>query len=89
MNALLSQLSVLEALHLLPDSAALTTDEAAIFLRVSVTTLERLRRDDTGPVYIQGGAAGARAINQRVTYLKSDLIAHQNSQRVNLTVSQV
>lgn len=87
LNALLSHLSVLDALHRLPDSAALTTDEAAIFLRVSVTTLERLRRDGNGPVYIQGGAAGARGINQRVTYLKSDLIEHQNNQRVKSTLA--
>jgi hypothetical protein len=80
---LLSDLDVLSALHLLPDSVALTTDEAAVILRLSDTTLERMRRDGSGPPYIQGGRQGTRGTNQKVTYLKSDLLEYQQSLKVS------
>ena len=38
----LAELGVLDALARLPENVALTTDEAAIFLRFSSTTLERM-----------------------------------------------
>jgi hypothetical protein len=65
LNPALGVLAVLDALYRLPDEVALTTDEAAIFLRMSRSTLERLRRSDDGPVYTQGGAVGARGINRK------------------------
>ena len=83
LNSLLADYAVLEALHRLPDSVALTTDEAAIFLRKSVSTIERLRADSSGPKYMQGGKKGAKGVNQKCTYLKGDLIKYQESLKVS------
>ena len=82
-NVRLADLEVLECLGRLPDGVALTTDEAAVFLRLSRTTLERMRRLGTGPQYIQGGGAGARGTNQKCSYLKGDLVNWQQSNRVS------
>lgn len=78
----LGSYELLAALHALPDSVALTTSEAAVFLRLSAKTLERMRLDGSGPPYIQGGAKGARGINQKCTYLKDGLLAWQRSNEV-------
>lgn len=78
----LADLSAVERLHLLPDSVPLTTSEAAIFLRVSDTTLERWRRAGTGPVYSQAGEVGSRGTNQKCLYLKSDLVEYLFTLRV-------
>ena len=78
----LGELAILDALNRLPDGAALTTEEAAAFLRLSPTTMERMRLKGNGPKYVQSVAKGAKGSNQRCTYLKSDLIAWQNSNRV-------
>lgn len=84
----LFNLAVLEALHRLPDGAALTPDEAAIFLRTSPGTMERWRRTEkTGPSYIQAGAKGAKGVNQKITYIKGDLIIWQNSNKVTDSMS--
>lgn len=87
MQKRIGDLAILRALHLLPDAAALTTEEAAVLLRVSATTLERLRKDTSGPAYIQGGKKGARGTNQRVTYLKKDLLEYQQSLKVDSSMS--
>lgn len=81
-NTLLSDLQILVGLHLLPDAAALTTDEAAIFLRLSRSSMERMRRVSAGPDYVQGGGKGAKGVNQKCSYIKSDLIIYQNSNKV-------
>lgn len=81
-NKTLSEYDVLAALHRLPDSVWLTTDEAAIFLRLSRPTLERMRRDGTGPAYSQGGGKRSRGVNQKCFYQKEDLLRYQLSQRV-------
>lgn len=83
----LSDYSVLDALHKLPDSASLTSSEAAVFLRISLPTLERLRKSKSGPVYMQGGKREGKGVNQSCTYLKSDLIAYQQSLRVTCSMS--
>jgi hypothetical protein len=54
--------------------AKLTSREAGAFLRVSQSTLERWRRDGSGPEYIQGGSKGARGTNQAVRYRKQALL---------------
>lgn len=72
----------LAALHALPDHAALTTNEAALFLRLSTKTLERMRLDGSGPHYLQAGAVGSRGGNQKCLYIKGDLWAWQQSNRV-------
>ncbi len=79
----MSVVDVLNCLNALNDGATLTTTEAAIFLRVSVTTMERWRKQDgVGPEYIQPGAAGAMGTNQSCYYLKSSLLAWQNKNTV-------
>jgi len=79
----LADLEVLEILHRLHADVALTTDEAAVFLRLSPTTLERMRRDGTGPPYMQGGGKGSRGLNQKCTYSKADLLNWQRNNRVS------
>lgn len=83
----LAELGVLDALARLPENVALTTDEAAIFLRLSPTTLERMRKKGDGPTYTQAGAKGAKGTNQKCHYIKGDLIAYQSSNRVTNSLS--
>lgn len=78
----LCDLTVLERLASLPDSALLTSSEAAILLRISLSTLERKRRDGTGPVYCQSGAIGAKGSNQKCVYIKADLDDYVKARRV-------
>lgn len=82
----IADLQALEIILRLPDDAALTTDEAALVLRTSPRTLERMRSPDSstkGPEYIQGGDRGARGANQRVTYTKKALQDWQRSHTVS------
>lgn len=82
----LAHLDVLARLHLLPDAVALTTSEAAIFLRSSVSALEAMRAKGIGPVYIQGGGRGSSGSNQKCLYEKADLLAWQRANKVSSTV---
>lgn len=70
-------------LHYLPNEVTLTSSEAALFLRLSITTLERMRGTANGPRYIQGGSYGAKGTNQSCTYHKHDLIDWQNGNKVS------
>jgi hypothetical protein len=83
---MLHRLDVLERLHRLPDAAALTTSEAAVFLRSSMSALEAMRAKGTGPTYIQGGGRGAAGTNQKCLYEKADLLAWQRLNKVSSTV---
>ena len=83
LDAALKTYEVLAALHALPERVALTTAEAALFLRLSPKTMERMRLDGDGPVYIQAGAKGARGGNQKCLYLKADLLAWQQAHQVS------
>lgn len=56
------------------ESPLLNIDEAAAYLKVSVSTLARMRRDKNGPSYVQLGA--------RVVYRKVDLDAYIESNLV-------
>ena len=74
----IADLEALELLARLPDDVPLTVSEAAIFLRVSKSALDKMRRPDAanpGPVYSQGGAKGSSGSNQKVVYFKGDLKA--------------
>jgi hypothetical protein len=82
----LANLDVLERLHRLPDEAALTTSEAAIFLRSSVSALESMRAKGSGPAYIQGGGRGAAGSNQKCLYEKADLLSWMRANKVSSTV---
>ncbi|MGF6181252.1 hypothetical protein ABIB42_002265 [Massilia sp. UYP32] len=64
----------------------MTTSEAAIFLRSSVSALEAMRAKGTGPVYIQGGGRGSSGSNQKCLYEKADLLAWQRANKVSSTV---
>jgi hypothetical protein len=86
MSNALASLDILERLHRLPDAVALTTSEAAIFLRSSVSALESMRAKGTGPAYIQGGGRGATGSNQKCLYEKADLLAWMRSNKVASTV---
>lgn len=86
LNEPLAQLDVLARLHALPDAVALTTSEAAVFLRSSVSALENMRTQGTGPTYIQAGAKGSRGSNQKCLYEKADLLAWQRANKVCSTV---
>ncbi|MDN4040241.1 hypothetical protein [Massilia sp. YIM B02443] len=59
---------VLDAINALHPSTLLTTSEAAIFLRTSVTKMERLRKDGDGAAYIQGDGVYAKGFNQTCLY---------------------
>ena len=74
---------VLDALEALRPSILLTTSEAAIFLRTSVTKMERLRKDGEGPSYTQGGGVKAKGTNQTCLYEKGDLIAWIQGNKVS------
>ena len=74
----IADLEALDLISRLPDDTPLTVSEAAIFIRVSKSSLDKMRRPDAvnpGPVYSQGGAEGASGTNQKVVYFKSDLKA--------------
>ena len=59
-------------LNALPNSTSLAASEAAIFLRISEASLERMRKSGIGPAWLAvPGAKGASS----ATYLKQDLIA--------------
>ena len=70
---LMSALEAWQRIDALPDGFPLSTDEAALFLRCSISKMERMRRDGSGPVYIQAGSSNAKGTNQTVTYLKKSL----------------
>lgn len=82
-----SDLEILNLLQRLPDDTALTTEEAAVFIRQSPRTMERWRQPPpTGPRFIQPGAEGAAGSNQRITYLIKDLRAWQEMNKVASSV---
>lgn len=81
-NQKLSAAEVWTMLNALPPDIPLTTSEAAIFLRESVTSMERMRKDGSGPVYSQSGGANAKGTNQKCLYDKSDLLAWKESNKV-------
>ena len=79
----MATLNVANILARLDPAIPLTTTEAAIFTRMSVSTLERLRKSGDGPVYYQGGSKGSNGTNQPCMYFKDDLAAYQRSNKVS------
>ena len=62
----------------LSDEVMLTTKEAALFLRVSVRSMERMRSatdSGKGPDYHQAAIPGMKGFNQSVRYRLGDLRA--------------
>jgi hypothetical protein len=64
------------------DDRPLSTSEAAIFLGYSVTTLERMRTDGTGPAYEQLAVPG-KGPNTKVSYRKSYLAEFQAKNKLS------
>lgn len=86
---LVEQLTALELIARLPDDTPLTVEEAAIFCRCSVSKMNKMRMrgyHTKGPDYIQGGSEGTRGTNQTVLYLKRDLVAWLEGNRVSDTL---
>ncbi len=86
----LAELQALDLISKLPDDVPLTVDEAAIFLRTSPSTLAKMRMPNHptgGPVYSQGGRKGTSGANQKVLYMKGDLVAWLRENRVSDTLS--
>lgn len=81
-----SVLDDVDRLHCLADSVPFTTKEAALFLRSSVSALEAMRRQGTGPVYIQPGAKGSVGANQKCLYQKADLLAWLDANKVSSVI---
>lgn len=77
-----SQLDALDHISRLPDHCFLTTSEAAIFLRSSVSALKSLRSKGEGLVYRQQDAKGGSGVNQKCLYEKADLLAGQLAAKV-------
>lgn len=72
----LRRADVLRLISELPDDSNLTTSEAAVFLRRSVSKMERMRVDGNGPDYIQDERApGSKATNLTVLYEKAAIKA--------------
>lgn len=68
LKEMLDVFDVIDRIARLSDDVALTTEEAALFIRKSVTSIERMRTNGSGPAYIQGGGKSARGTNQKITY---------------------
>jgi hypothetical protein len=86
----LADLQALELISRLPDDVWLTVEEAAIFLRMSPSSLNKMRmpgHPTGGPVYSQGGKSGARGSNQKVLYKKADLKAWHEANAVSDTLA--
>jgi hypothetical protein len=88
---MLDVLSVLDHIAALPDDVALDTGEAALYLRLSRSTLERMRVDGSGPEYVQGPAirrgTNRRGTNQKITYILGDLRAWRDRHKVSSSMS--
>lgn len=84
----IAELQALELISRLPDDVWLKVDEAAIFLRISPSLLNKMRmpgHPSGGPVYTQAGNSGAKGSNQKVLYQKADLIAWHKANVVSDT----
>ncbi len=84
-----NELLALEIMARLPDETPLRVEEAALFLRISASSLNKMRMPmypATGPAYSQAGRRGATGSNQRVVYMKRDLIAWLDQNRLHDTL---
>jgi hypothetical protein len=84
-----SDLTALELISRLPDDTPLTTSEAAVFVRESKSSMEKMRRPGAkkpGPRYAQGGSSTSEGSNQKVVYFKGDLKAWLRSNYANNTL---
>jgi hypothetical protein len=83
----IADLEALEIISRLPDDIFLTVEEAAIFVRMSPSTLNKMRMPShptKGPVYVQADGKGA---NQKVLYKKADLKIWLENNRIEDTLA--
>jgi len=81
-NEILAGVDVYARVAAINDDRPLSTSETAIFLGYSVTTLERMRADGTGPAYDQLAVPG-KGPNTKVIYRKSYLTAFQMKNKLS------
>lgn len=87
----LAELDPWDRINAMPDDRPLKTPEAAIFMTFSVSTLERMRVNGTGPDYWQGeirrsGKEPAVGVNQHIRYFKADIKAWFEVGKVSSTM---
>ena len=89
-NPTLAELDPWERIDRMPDHRPLKSSEAAIFMTLSLSTLERMRVAGTGPDYFQGGMPVDGSIpkpavgtNQHVRYFKEDIKKWQQAHKVS------
>jgi hypothetical protein len=87
----LAELDPWDRINAMPDNRPLKTSEAAIFMTFSVSTLERMRVNGTGPDYWQGeirrgGKEPAVGDNQHIRYFKADIKAWFEAGKVSSTM---
>lgn len=71
-----------------PENKPLRCSEAATFMRMSESTLSRLRTSGQGPDYYQAGMKvsgkdGPLGTNQHILYFKEDIEAHYKANKIN------
>ena len=79
-DPILGDLDPWERIDRLPDNRPLKSAETAVLMTFSLSTLERMRVDGTGPDYFQGGVrklgstpSQAKGTNQHIRYFKPDI----------------
>ncbi len=85
----ISQIDPWMAIQAWPEEMPLKPKEAAIFMRTSESTLQRLRQNGTGPDYFQGGIRrsgdqpAAAGTNQHILYWRADIRAWWEAGKVS------
>lgn len=89
-SPILADLDPWERINRMPDERPLKSTEAAVLMTFSLSTLERMRVDGTGPDYFQGGIrktgstpSQAKGTNQHVRYFKPDIRAWWKAGKVS------
>jgi hypothetical protein len=65
----MGELEAVAKLHAMPPSVPVSTEVAAMFLGYSVSSLENMRRDGTGPAYIQPPGEGSKKVKYQIGVL--------------------
>lgn len=65
----LGELEAVAKLHAMPPSVPVSTEVAAMFLGYSVSSLENMRREGTGPAYIQPPGEGSKKVKYQIGVL--------------------
>lgn len=73
-----AELEVTARLHAMPPTTPISPEFAAVFLGYSVSSLENMRRDGTGPVYVQAPGEGSK----KCRYQIGDLLAWMEKNKV-------